>query len=180
MIPKGLLCLIVVAGASFGQTTPRMAPVPGDPLELVAGHTPRAETAATRDAALRLIAGARTNYSLRSDGQGYDLKVTFAVDSQGQTELDGAWDLEDVYVPCRDCTGRARHGRILHDRSRVARDLYNEGTERAVPLRLEEVRGILLHPLPSDAYASRESIRTSSATLNGALVTCVLLSSSKG
>jgi hypothetical protein len=180
MIPKGLLCLIVGAGASFGQGTPRIAPVPGDPLELVAGHTPAAETAATRDAALQLIARARTNYSLRSDGQGYDLKVTFAVDSQGQTDLDGAWDLEDIYVPVQglhwtahaaagySITGVASHG-----------ELYNEGTERAVPLRLEEVRGILLHPLPSDAYASRESIRTSAATLNGALVTCVLLSTSK-
>src|SRR5580704_13023635 len=99
MIPKGLLCLIIGAGVSFGQKTPKVAPVPSDPLELVAGHTPAAETAATRDAALQLIARARTNYSLRSDGQGYDLKVSFAVDSQGQTDLDGAWDLEDIYVP---------------------------------------------------------------------------------
>jgi hypothetical protein len=35
----------------------------------------------------------------RTDGQGYDLKVTFAVDSLGQTEYDGDWELEDVYVP---------------------------------------------------------------------------------
>ena len=180
MIPKGLLYLIVGAGASFGQGTPRIAPVPGDPLELVAGHTPRAGTAATRDAALQLIASARTNYSLRSDGQGYDLKVSFAVDSHGQTDYDGAWDLEDVFVPGQglhwtahavagfSITGIASHG-----------ELHNEGTARAVPLRLEEVRGILLHPLPSDAYASRESIRTAPATLSGALVTCVLLSSSK-
>jgi hypothetical protein len=58
-------------------------------------------------------------------------------------------------------------------------ELYGEGTGSVVPLRLEEVRGILLHPLPSDAYASNESIRTSTASFRGAQVTCVLLSTSK-
>jgi hypothetical protein len=180
MIPKGLLYLIVGAGASLGQRTPRIAPVPGDPLELVAGHSPAADTATARKAALELLARARNNYSLRSDGQGYDLKVSFAVDSLGQTDFDGAWELEDVFVPGQglhwtahaaggySITGIASHG-----------ELYNEGTASAVPLRLEEVRGILLHPLPSDAYASRESIRTSTAAFNGAPVTCILLSSAK-
>jgi hypothetical protein len=176
MIPKGVLCLVIWAGVSFGQNASRIAPVPADPLELVAGHTTAAGTGADRD----LLARARNNYSLRSGRQGYDLKISFAVDSQGQTDFDGAWDLEDLFVPGQglrwtahaeagySITGIASHG-----------ELYNEGATRPVPLRLEEVRGILLHPLPSDAYASRESIRTSPASLSGALVTCVLLSTSK-
>jgi hypothetical protein len=180
MIPKGLLCLIIGAGVSFGQKTPRIAPVPSDPLELVAGHTPAAETAANRDAALQLLARARDNYSLRTDGQGYDLKIGFQVDSQGQTDYDGEWDLEDVFVPGQGLRWTA-HAAAGYSITGIASrgELYNEGTARAVPLRLEEVRGIVLHPLPSDAYASRESIRTSPAALNGTLVTCVLLSTAK-
>ncbi len=169
MIAKGVWFFIVGAGVCFGQ-------IPRDPLELVAGHIPAAGTGADRE----LLARARTNYSLRSRAQGYDLKITFAVDSQGQTDFDGAWDLEDLFVPGQglrwtahaeagySITGIASHG-----------ELYNEGTARAVPLRLEEARGILLHPLPSDAYASRESMRTSPAALNGTLVTCVLMSTAK-
>jgi hypothetical protein len=180
MIPKGLLCLIVASGVSFGQSRLRIAPVPSDPLELVAGHTPAAETAATRNAALDLLDRARNNYSLRSDGQGYDLKINFAVDSQGQTDLDGAWNLEDVFVPGQGLRWTA-HAEAGYSIIGIAShgELYNEGATRPVPLRLEEVRGIVLHPLPSDAYASRESIRTSPAALNGAQVTCVLLSTAK-
>jgi hypothetical protein len=180
MIPKGLLCLIVGAGVSFGQSRPRIAPVPSDPLELVAGHTLAAETAATRDAAVQLLARARNNYSLRSGGQGYDLKIGFQVDSQGQTEFDGEWDLEDVFVPGQGLRWTA-HAAAGYSITGIASrgQLYNEGTARDVPLRLEEVRGILLHPLPSDAYVSRESVRTAPASLNGALVTCVLLSTAK-
>jgi hypothetical protein len=53
---------------------------------------------------------------------------------------------------------------------------YSEGTARAVPLRLQEARGLLLHPIPSEAYLSRETFRTATATFHGAPVTCVLLS----
>ena len=38
-------------------------------------------------------------YALRSAGHGYDLKVTFTVNSGGQTEYDGAWEMEDVFDP---------------------------------------------------------------------------------
>lgn len=183
MTSKGVVCFVVGAGLSlvtFGQKSPRIAPVPGDPLELVAGHTPATVTSANRKAVLQLLARARNNYSLRNERQGYDLKINFAVDSQGETDYDGDWELEDLYVPGQGLhwTAKAAAGYSITGISSKG-ELYDEGSASAVPLRLEEVRGIVLHPLPSDAYASRESIRTSTATLNGALVTCVLLSGSK-
>jgi hypothetical protein len=175
--------LIVGGGLSlvtFGSNAPRIAPVPSDPLELVAGQIPVAATPASRKAILQLLARARSNYDLRIAGQGYDLKINFAVDSLGQTDYDGAWEMEDLFVPRQGLhwTAEAAAGYTITGVA-SAGELYGEGTASAVPLRLEEARGILLHPLPSAAYASRESIRTSTTTFHGALVTCVLLSSSK-
>ena len=183
MICKGILWLIVGAAlplVTFGQNAPRIAPVPSDPLELVAGPIQVAGTPASRTAILQLLARARNNYTLRMAGQGYDLKINFAVDSLGQTDYDGAWEMEDLFVPGQGLrwTATAAAGYTTTGISSNG-ELYGEGTASAVPLRLEEARGILLHPLPSAAYASRESIRTSTATFHGALVTCVLLSSSK-
>jgi hypothetical protein len=183
MISKGILCLIVGSGLpllTFGRNTPRVASVPNDPLELAAGQIQAASTPEGRIAVLQLLDRARNNYALRSGGQGYDLKINFAVDSLGQTDYDGVWEMEDLFVP----------GQGLHWTAKTASgytvtgiasngELYGEGAANAIPLRLQEARGILLHPLPSASYVSRESIRTSAATFRGALVTCILLSSSR-
>jgi len=177
-----MLWLIVGGGLpllTYGQNSPRIAPVPSDPLELAAGRIQVAGPA-SRKAMLQLLARARNNYTLRTARQGYDLKINFTADSLGQTDYDGAWELEDVFVPGKGLhwTARAAAGYTLTGIASNG-ELYGEGTASVVPLRLEDVRGIVLHPLPSDEYASHESIRTSTATFHGALVTCVLLSTSK-
>jgi hypothetical protein len=178
-----MLWLIAGGGLSlvtFGRSVPKIAPVPSDPLELASGQIQSAGTPASRKAILQLLARARKNYDLRSAGQGYDLKISFAVDSLGQTDYDGAWEMEDLFVTGQGLhwTASAAAGYNVTGISSNG-ELYQEGTANVVPLRLEEARGILLHPLPSDAYASRESIRMSTATFQGALVTCVLLSDSR-
>ncbi len=163
----------------FAQSAPKIAPVPGDPLELAAGQIQVAEPA-SRDAILQLLGRARSSYALRDARQGYDLKIAFTADSAGKTDYDGAWEMEDVFIPGQGLhwTARSAAGYTLTGIASNG-ELYGEATASAIPLRLEEVRGILLHPLPSAGYASRESIRTSIASLHGALVTCVLLSNVK-
>jgi hypothetical protein len=130
-------------------------------------------------AILDLLERARNNYALRDARLGYDLKISFAVDSGGQTDHDGAWELEDVFVPgqglhwtARSATGFSLTGIAVNG------ELYAESTA-SVPLRLEEVRGILLHPLPSATYASRESMRMTTSAFRGVQVTCILLSDLK-
>lgn len=181
MISKGLLWLIAggLPLVVLGRNAPKIAPVPNDPLELVAGQIPAAGTAANRPAVLQLLARARNNYDLRSARLGYDLKVNFTVDSLGQTDYDGAWEMEDVFIPGQGLhwTARAAAGFAIAGISSNGQ-IYTEGTASAVPLRLEEARGVLLHPLPSAAYANRQSIRTSTATFHGVSLTCVLLSNS--
>jgi hypothetical protein len=180
MVSKGMLRLIAAGGlslAALGQNVPRIAPIPGDPLELVTGQIQAADTPASRQAALQLLARARNSYALRSAGRGYDLKVTFTVNSGGQTEYDGAWEMEDVSGPQQALrwTAKAAAGYATTQIS-TKETSYGEGTASTIPLRLHEARAALFDPIPSSGNVDRNLIRTSTATFNGAQVTCVLLS----
>jgi hypothetical protein len=180
---RGKLWLIVggaLASTAFGQNAPRTAPVPRDPLELATGQIQTPGTPATREATLQLLARARNNLALRSGGQGYDLKVNFTVDSQGQTNYDGAWEMEDQFAPGQGnrWTATAASGYSITTISSAGK-IYSEGTATAIPLRLHEARGLLLDPVQSRTFANRGSIRTSTATFHGTALTCVLLSSSR-
>jgi hypothetical protein len=109
-------------------------------------------------------------------GGAYDLKATFTVNSGGQTNYDGTWELENRYAPKMGTrlTATAAAGystSMIYSHGRT----YAEGTASAMPLRLHEARGLLLDPLPSQEYANRGSIRTAAATFHGAAVTCLLL-----
>ena len=179
LIVGGLLPLLAFGQKALPKGT-TIAPVPADPLELAAGQIQVATTPASREAMLQLLARARENYALRPAGLGYDLKVTFAVDSLGQTNYDGAWEMEDIFIPGQGLhwTAKSAAG-YTATRISAERQIYDEGTASTIPLRVQEARGLLFDPLPSDSYASRESIRTSTATYHNALLTCVLLSTSK-
>ena len=181
-----MLCLIIAGGISFaahGQSpsphVPRTLP-PGDPLELLTDQAQLASTPASRDAALRLLAKARHNFGLRSAGHSYDLKVRFTVGSLGQTNYEGAWEMEDMFVPGLGLRwiAKAEAGYTLTVISTSA-GIYGEGTASAIPLRLHEARGLLFDPLPSSDYANKEMIRTATTSFHGTTLTCVLLSRSK-
>jgi hypothetical protein len=171
-----MLCAIVCAGASalsFGENAPTVLPVPSDPLELVTGPV----QPQNRQGALQLLERARDQFGLRSAQEGYDLKVNFTVDSGGQTNYDGAWEMEDISVPEKGLhwTAKAASGYTL-TRLSLTTGIFSEGTATSIPLRLQEARGLLNHPLPSQDYANRGSIRSATATFRGAAVTCLLLS----
>ena len=166
---------------AFGQSAPRVAPVPHDPLELPIRQIQTADAPTSRTGALQLLARARKNLALGTAGQPYDLKVRFTVDSLGQTHYDGAWEMEDLYVPGlgRRWTATAASGYTITGIA-AGGQTYQDGTSSdAVPLRLLEARGVLFDPLQSPAYADGGAIRTASATFQGATVTCLLLSRSR-
>lgn len=180
-LPKRLLRTILWGCLSplmaFGQNAPRIAPVPPDPLELATGQIEAANAPASREAALQLLARARGNFALRSTRQAYDLKVSFTVDSGGQTNYDGAWEMEDLFAPRQGhrWTATAASG-YTTTAVAAAGKVYEDGTSSAIPLRLLEARGVLFDPLQSPAYADRGNIRTSTAAFHGTTVTCLLLS----
>ena len=141
---------------------------------------------ANRAAVLRLLGRARDSYSLRSGGsagRGYDLKVIFTVNSGGQTEYDGAWEMEDVFDPKQGLRWTAKVSGAVSGAYAISRIssngmLYGEETGSYIPLRLQEARAALFDPIPASGNVARSSIRTSDAVFNGTQLTCILLSAS--
>jgi hypothetical protein len=117
---------------------------------------------------------------LRSAGRGYDLKVSFTVDSGGQTKFDGDWKMEDVFDPKQGLRWTAESS-ASYAITRISSNgmLYGEETASYIPLRLQEARAALFDPIPSSERVARAFIRTSTATFKGAQLTCILQSRSK-
>jgi hypothetical protein len=170
-----LIAAVGLSSVAFGQTEPRIAPIPSDPLEMVTGPIQVVDTPAGREAVLQLLTRARQNYALRSAGQGYDLKVSFTVNSGGQTQYDGAWEMEEMFDPQQGLrwTATAAAGFTTTQIS-SNQMFYAEGTASNIPLRLQEARAALFGPIAAPGNVDLQSIRTSTATFNGRELSCVL------
>jgi hypothetical protein len=180
-ILKGVQLLIAMAGmpvSTFCQMPAlKVAPVPNDPLEMVSGQVQVVSTPEEREAILGLLSRARINYSLRGSSKGYDLKVSFSVNSGGATEYDGAWEMEEIYGPRMGFRWTAKSAAGFTTTQISANRLYYaEGTASALPLRLHEARSALFGPIATPLYMDKDLIRTSQGSLNGVALTCVLLS----
>ncbi len=182
MVSRSLLWLVAAGGLSIsvtGQDAPRLTPIPGDPLEMVNGPILAVDTPARRVAVFQLLDRARNNYALRTAGHAYDLKVTFKVDSGGQTEYDGAWKMHDVFDPQQGLRWTAKGaGGYAITRISAHGMLFGQDSAAYVPLRLQEARAALFDPIPNAGTIARTVIRTSTATLNGEKLKCVLFSAS--
>ena len=179
---KRAVWIILSALPALAQNAaPRVAPAPRDPLELAAGQIQAAVTTAQRDAAAQLLTRARNSYLLRNLSYAWDLKVHFTVNSRGQTNFDGDWEMEDVFAPgqglhwaAKSSAGYAVTGIFSPN------ETYVDATGGAViPLRLQEARAMLYNAIPSAAYAGSGTIRTVDASFRGTPVTCVLLNHSR-
>jgi hypothetical protein len=184
MVFRNLFRLIVASSlplAALGQSAPKMAPVPSDPLELVTGEVRPVDSPAGREAIIHLLDRARDSYALRTAGRAYDLKVEFTVNSGGQTAYDGDWKMEDVFDPAQGLQWKAKApGSYAITRIFSKGTFYGDETEDHIPLRLQEARAALFGPMPSAESVAHASIRVSKAIYKGAPLTCVLLSGPKG
>ena len=94
--------------------------------------------------------------------------------SGGQTEYDGDWEMEEIFIPKYGTrwTAKAAAG---YTTTQISADNqhYGDGTSSTIPLRLHEARAALLGAIPTNL--NRRSVRTSTGTYKGAAVTCVLL-----
>ncbi len=173
---KSVLLWIVASGLPVASVAQNPAAIPRDPLELVTGQASAVDSAGRADV-LRLLEHARSTYELRKAGRAYDLKVTFKVNSGGQTEHDGAWQMEDVFDPRLGLrwTAKASDGYAI---TRISQKglMYGEETASYVPLRLHEARAALFDPLPSPEGVNLGSIRTTTVIYHDAPLTCILLS----
>jgi hypothetical protein len=176
-----LIALAALSLAALCQTIPRTAPIPNDPLEMITGPVQVVDTWDDRQAALLLLARARGNESLKSAGRGYDLKVSFTVNSGGQTEYDGDWEMEEIFSPQYGTRWTAK-GPAGYTTTQISADNRNyaegaEGTAGTIPLRLHEARSALFGALPTNGQG--DLIRTATAKYNGVPVTCCLLAGSE-
>jgi hypothetical protein len=89
----------ILPAIALSEDEPQTAPIPSDPLELATGPIQVVDTPECRAAMVKLLNPARQNYRLESAGRGYDLKMSFVVDSGGVTQYDGAWQMEDIFAP---------------------------------------------------------------------------------
>ncbi len=165
-----------LALAACAQSTPMTPPVPSDPLELATGQIRVARGRSSRAASVGLLDRARTAYAWRAAGRAYDLKVTFTVDSGGQTQYDGAWQMEDIFDPRQGWRWTAQSASYTITRIFSQGMAYGEQTGDYIPLRLQEARAALFDPMPSARNVSRASLRKTTTVFHGAQLTCVLLS----
>lgn len=184
MMSKGALWLaaaVVALPLAAVQNSPRSAAVPRDPLEIVTSQARSVDVFAKRADVLRVLDRGRDGYALRTAGRAYDLKVTFTVNSNGQTQYDGSWEMEDLFDPKLGHRWTARQGNS-YAITRISTNngaLYGEDSASYVPLRLHEARAALFDALPGSDNASRGSIRKADGVLNGTRLNCVLLSASR-
>ena len=145
-------------------------PVPNDPLELVTGDAQPVQNAAQRAAATGLLKKARDASNVRA--YAYDLKTTFV--SSGASE--GTWSLEDT-SPSHGVYRWTAQGPSYSVTSLYSHELlYGNQAAGTMPLRLAQVRAAIFFTYqPFGPYAT---LRTATGSLNGAEVSCVLLSHS--
>jgi len=174
-----LIVALALTLPAIGQDARKVAPIPADPLEMVSGRIKTVDTAERRQSALELLNRAGSNYALRSSPEPYDLKVTFTVNSGGQTDFDGVWHMEDIFDPQQGLhwTAQATAGYSITEIIANGR-FYADATQDYIPLRLHEARAALFAAMPSPADLVHDRIRTSASSFQGASLTCVLLSGS--
>src|SRR5579862_3395051 len=172
------LFLSGASGALAGDPGSQLKSVPAGPLELASGPV-QFVNQTDRKAVLDDLGRVRQPFALRTAGRGYDVKVSFQTNSNGETNYDGAWTMEEMFSPDQGLRWTAQ-GPSGYSITRISspRGVFQEAGESVIPLRLQEVRGILFDPVQSPSYASRGSIRRFSSRFRGAAVTCVLLSGS--
>ncbi len=165
-----------LAQAALCQSGPKIASVPENRLELASSGVHVVDVPEERDSLIRLMDKARSYYSLKEAGQAYHVKTTFIVTSGGRTEYDGDWQLDEIYSPSLGVHLTARTAGIVFEQLKTPTANYQDTPGGNFPLRLHEARGHLLGPLESIRNMRHDLIRTVSASLNGAPVTCLLFS----
>jgi hypothetical protein len=166
----------LLAQVAFCQSGQTIARVPENRLELASGGVRIVDAPEERDALISLMEKARSYYDFKESRQSYHLKTSFTVTSGGRTEFDGDWQLDEIYSPSLGDRLTARTAGSVFEQLKTSTANYQDTPGGTFPLRLHEARGHLLGPLESIKSVRHDLIRTVSANLNGAQVTCLLLS----
>ena len=146
-------------------------PIPVDPLELV-NSAQTAPDAQQRLAAIDLLNKAHDRSNVRA--RAYDLKTTFQTYGGGAS--DGTWMLQDTSPAPRMYRWAAQgpgYSSINYYPDSTQGMLYSNQPASVLPLRLMQVRDAIFftYQIPGP----QASVRTATASLNGAQQNCVLV-----
>src|SRR5271170_3260029 len=139
----------LLAHAAFCQSSPNIASVPENPLELASSGVHIVEAREERDALLHLMEKARSYYTLKEAGQAFHLKTSFTVTSGGRTEFDGDWQMDQTFSPGLGVRLTAQTSGYVFDQLSTSTATYQSTPGGTFPLRLHEAHGHLLGPLES-------------------------------
>jgi hypothetical protein len=180
----------VVVFWELGRQGPAMpieiAPPPYDPFELVTSRPTVVKTSEARSAAINLLGQALDKrafyepdllppqFTPVGPGVPYSVKVSFTAGGHAQDVGPGEMEETRNADGARRWTGRVGSFSL----TRIISDLsYDVGSRRPIPMRLEMVREIVFGNLGgTPPNYTADSIRTATARLDGALLTCILIS----
>jgi hypothetical protein len=175
-----LIAAVALTLPATAQDTRKIAAIPADPLEMVHGPVEAVHALDQKQTTLDLLSKARANSNLRSSPQGYDLKVTFTVNSGGQTEYDGVWHMEDIFDPQHGLHWTANTSGYSITEIIADGKIYADSTLNYIPLRLQEARAALFTAIPAASNLQHAMLRTSNAGFQGTPLSCVLVSGGRG
>lgn len=150
--------------------------MPENRLELASSGVRIVDAPEERDALIRLMDKGRSCYTLKEARQAYHLKTSFTVTSGGRTEFDGDWQMDETFSPGLGVHLTARTSGYVFEQLKTSNLTYQNTPAGSFPLRLHEAHGHLLGSLEATRNMRHDLIRTVAASLNGAPVTCLLVS----
>jgi hypothetical protein len=155
---------------ALGQTNPP----PPDPHEMVTREPKLLSKTTDRSAAIDFLGRARKNFDFRDAGVPYDLKVSF--ETNGSSKLEGSGTMEEFYDGHSQYRWNAQLNGVKVTRVGTNDRVYGTNPSEPVPLRIQLIRTVLLHPLLHNI--ANFEIRAADVERDGKHLACFLLSHS--
>jgi hypothetical protein len=172
--PRFVVVLLFASSFSVSQNTPKVAPLPSDPLELATGPTVVPDTPEKRVVLLNLLERARQNSAMHSPGMApFSLKLSF--NSVGKNSRNSGYgELEETWLNEQTWRWSARLGDYSQLRIFYQGSVYDDKPRGHMPLRLQMVRNSIFWPVIGDFAPSL--LRMATAKWEGTELACILIS----
>jgi len=169
-----ILSFFLISSFASAQSQLSVAPLPGDPMELVTGATHVPTTPQEREQALNLLERARQNADLHTPGAApFILRVSFS--ASGNVLGTGSGEMEETWISPQNGQWTAHLGNFAITRTLSQGLIFDDRQVTFIPIRLHMLRDALFWPINFGA-PGHILIRTANANWRGKEVTCIMTS----
>ena len=169
-----ILPLFLTGSFTFAQSNLQMAPLPGDPMELVTGATHVVSDPQERGHVLALLEHARENADLHTPGSApFILRVSFS--ASGNVLGTGSGEMEETWLSPQNAQWTAHLGNFQITRTLSGGLIFDDRQVTFIPIRVHMLRDALFWPI-NFGPPGHILIRTANASWRGKEVTCILTS----